>query len=150
MLSEFKTVLCPTDFSDESYRAIDYGLRFAQSADGTLLIAHIIHLPTGEMHESAGDTVHVITFDEARRRDFARLEEIRTQRLGGYPKSELLVDVGEPYEQLMSIARQRQVDLIVTATHGRSGLRHLVLGSVAERIIRNAPCPVFVVRGGTG
>ncbi len=148
MLSEFKTILCPTDFSDESSLAIAYGLRFAQSTDGTLLIAHIVHIPTGELHETAGGTVHVMTFDEARRRDFARLEEIRAQQLGGYAKTELLVDVGEPYEQLMAIARQRQVDLIVTATHGRTGLRHFVLGSVAERIIRHAPCPVFVVRRG--
>lgn len=148
MLSEFKTILCPTDFSDESFLAIEYGLRFAQSTDGALLIAHIIHIPTGELHESAAGTVHVMTFDEARRRDFARLEEIRAQRLGGYPKCELLVDVGEPYEQLMAIAQHRQVDLIVTATHGRSGLQRFVLGSVAERIIRDAPCPVFVVRRG--
>ncbi len=148
MLSEFKTILCPTDFSDESFLAIAYGLRFAQSTDGTLLIAHIVHIPTGELYETAGGTAHVMTFDEARHRDLARLEEIRAQQLGGYAKCELLVDVGEPYDQLMAIAQQRQVDLIVTATHGRTGLRHLVLGSVAERIIRHAPCPVFVVRRG--
>lgn len=148
MLREFKTILCPTDFSEESYLAIDYGLRFAQSADGTLLIAHVIHVPSGELYEPAGDRVHVITFDEARRRDFARLEEIRSQRLGGYPKCELLIDIGDPSQQLVAIAQQREVDLIVTATHGRSGLKHLGLGSVAENVIRHAPCPVFVVRGG--
>lgn len=144
-MREFKTILCPTDFSDESYRAIGYGLRFATAAGGTILLAHIIHVPSGELYQ---DTRPTLTFDEAKRRGLARLEEIRAQRLGGYSKCELLVEIGDPYEQLMEIIRQRKVDLVITATHGRAGLGHLVMGSVAEKIIRHAPCPVFVVRRG--
>jgi universal stress protein A len=149
MPREFKTILCPTDFSEDSYRAIDYGLRFAKAWNAALLIAHVIHMPTGELYEPVGDVVHTLTFDEARRRDRARLEEIRTTRLGGYAKCEILVEIGDPYQQLMAITQQRQVDLIVTATHGRSALEHLILGSVAEKIIRHAPCPVLVVRRGS-
>ncbi len=149
MLREFKSILCPTDFSEESYRAIDYGLHFARVWDATLLLAHIIHTPTGELYEQVDDVVHVLTFDEATRRDKARLEEIRNTRLRGYANCEVLVDIGDPYQQLMAIAQQRQVDLIVIATHGRSALEHLILGSVAEKIIRHALCPVLVVRRGT-
>jgi universal stress protein A len=145
MPREFKTILCPTDFSEESYRAIEYGLRFAKISEGTLLLAHIIHVPSGELYKPDG---HVLTFDEAQNRGMALLEELRNTRLGGYPKSELLVDIGDPFEQLMAIATERKVDMIITATHGRSGLEHLVMGSVAEKIIRHAPCPVFVVRHG--
>ncbi len=148
MPSEFKTILCPTDFSEESYRAIDYGLQFAKVWDATLLLAHIIHTPTGELYQPAGDVVHVLTFDQATRRDLTRLEEIRDTRLEGYANCEVLVDVGDPYQQLMAIAQQRRVDLIVIATHGRSALEHLIMGSVAEKIIRHAPCPVLVVRRG--
>jgi nucleotide-binding universal stress UspA family protein len=145
MPRDFKTILCPTDFSEESYRAIEYGLRFAKASDGTLLLAHVIHVPSGELYRPDG---HILTFDQARQRTTALLEELRQQRLGNYPKCELLIDIGDPHDVLLGMAKQRNADLIVIATHGRSGLEHLVMGNVAEKIIRHAPCPVFVVRRG--
>lgn len=145
MPRDFKIILCPTDFSEESYRAIEYGLRFAKAADGTLLLAHAIHVPSGELYQPDG---HVLNFEEAKQRTNSLLEELRQKRLQSYPKCELLVDVGDPHDVLLGIARQRKADLIVIATHGRSGLQHLVMGSVAEKIIRHAPCPLFVVRRG--
>ena len=60
--------------------------------------------------------------------------------------SDLHVEVGHPVEQILETARREHVDLIVMGTHGRSGLEHMMLGSVAERVIRLAPCPVMVVR----
>lgn len=147
MPREFKTILCPTDFSEESYRAIDYSLRFGKLSEGTILLAHVVHLPSEHLFRQQG---HLLTFDEVKSRARALLEELRDQRLGGYSKCEIVIDIGDPYEQLMALASQRNVDLIVTATHGRTGLDHLVMGSVAEKIIRHAPCPVFVVRRGAG
>jgi universal stress protein A len=145
MPREFKTILCPTDFSEESYRAVDYGLRFAQVSGGTLLLAHIIHIPSEHLFRQQG---HMLTFEEVKAQTRSLLEEVRDQRLGSHPQCEIVIEIGDPYEQLMAIARQRHVDLIVISTHGRTGLEHLVMGSVAEKIIRHAPCPVFVVRRG--
>lgn len=145
MPRDFKTILCPTDFSEESYRAIEYGLRFAKAADGTLILAHVIHVPSGELYQPDG---HVLSFEEAKQRTMILLEELRAKRLQNYPKYELLVDIGDPHDVLVSIATQHKADLIVIATHGRSSLQHLVMGSVAEKIIRHAPCPLFVVRRG--
>ncbi len=145
MPRDFKTILCPTDFSEESYRAIEYGLRFAKAAGGTLLLAHVIHVPSGELYQPDG---HVLNFDEAKQRSLTLLEELRKKRLQGYPQCELLVDIGDPHDVLLHLATQRKVDLIVIATHGRSGLQHLAVGSVAEKMIRHSPCPLFVVRRG--
>lgn len=145
MPRDFKTILCPTDFSEESYRAIEYGLRFAKAADGTLILAHVIHVPSGELYQPDG---RVLSFDEAKQRTLILLEELREKRLQNYPKYELVVDIGDPHAVLIGIATQRKVDLIVIATHGSSSLQHLVMGSVAEKIIRHAPCPLFVVRRG--
>ena len=145
MPREFKTILCPTDFSQDSARAIEYGVRFAKISDGTVILAHIIHVPSGELYQSVRPTLN---FADATARAHALLEDIRQQHAAGYPKCELVVEIGDPYEQLVAIATRRNVDVIVTATHGRSGLEHLVMGSVAEKIIRHAPCPVFVVRRG--
>src|SRR5512143_2905579 len=145
MPRDFKTILCPTDFSEESYRAIEYGLRFAKAAGGTLLLAHVIHVPSGELYQPDG---HVLNFDEAKQRTITLLKELCDKRLQSYPQCELLVDIGEPHDVLIRMATQRKADLIVIATHGGSGLQHLVVGSVAEKIIRHAPCPLFVVPRG--
>ena len=143
MPREFKQVLCGVDFSETSYHALDYALRFARDADGTLIMAHMVHVPAGDL---LGEESYTLNFQEARRHVEGLLEEVRRSRLQGYPKCEMVVDFGDPAGQLLNIARDRKVDLIVTATHGRSGLSHLIMGSVAEKIIRHAPCPVFVVR----
>jgi nucleotide-binding universal stress UspA family protein len=145
MPREFKTILCATDFSEESYRALEYGLRFAKVSDGTLLLAHILHNPFTEEFHPEG---YELSFEQVKSSALARLQDVQQTRLGGYARCELLVEVGDPFARLMEIAAQRKVDLIVTATHGRTGLEHLVMGSVAEKIIRHAPCPVFVVRRG--
>jgi len=145
MPREFKTILCPTDFSEESYRAIEYGLRFAKGDDGMLILAHVIHVPSGELRQP---DLHMLTFEEAKERTINMLQELHAQRLQHYPKCEFLVDIGDPHNVLLTMATQYKADLIVVATHGRSGLAHLVIGSVAEKLIRHAPCPLFVVRRG--
>src|ERR1019366_2773231 len=132
------------DFSEESYHAIEYGVSFAKLSDGTVLLAPILHNPTSELFYPEGYT---LSFEQAKQRAQSLLEQLRDKRLG-YPKCDLYVDIGDPYEQLMALAKQRNVDLIVVATHGRSAIGDLVLGSVAEKLIRHSLCPVFVVRRG--
>jgi len=145
MPREFKTILCGTDFSERSNHALDYALRFATLADGLLIIAHFVHVPSGDVY-TQGHWPR--SFDEAKQRTRTQLEELVAQRLGGYAKIELVVEVGVPAEHLIALATERDVDVLVTASHGRSELRDLLLGSVAEKLIRHAPCPVFVVRQG--
>jgi len=143
MPREFKTILCGTDFSKRSLHALDYALRFARLADGKLIIAHCVHVPSGDVytHEAWPKT-----FEEARQAARLQLAELHVTRLEGYPKTELVVEIGAPAELLVKLATERNVDVLVTATHGRSELLELIMGSVAEKLIRHAPCPVFVVR----
>jgi len=143
MLDTFKTILCPTDFSDASYQALLYGLRFAQASNAQLLVGHVLHNPTSELFHPEG---YVLSFDQAKAHAQSLLQNVRDTRLGGYARCELFVRIGEPFEQLMAIVKERKVDLIVIATHGGGEIKHLVMGSIAEKIIRHAPCPVFVVR----
>lgn len=145
MPRDFKKILCGTDFTEHSYVALDYALRFAKLSDGVLVVAHFVHVPTGDIY--AGEA-WPRTFDEARRRAGELLTELHTTRLAGYPKTELVVEIGSPAEMLLRLATERKVDLLVTATHGRSELAELIMGSTAEKLIRHAPCPVFVVRQG--
>ena len=145
MPRDFKTVLCPTDFSDASYHALEYGLRFAQSADGLLIVAHVIHVPGGDLLTGQSFSLN---FKEAQDQVLERLREVHTTRLQSYPKCELVPVIGEPAVEITGLAKTRAADLIIMSTHGRSGLSHLVMGSVAEQILRHAPCPVFIVRAG--
>ena len=147
MSVQFNKVLCGTDFTERSYHALGYALRFAQLADGTLIVAHFVHVPSGELYTH---DEWPRTFEEARVRAHALLVDVHKTRLGGYPKAELVVEIGVPAEMLIQLAKERQVDVIVTATHGRSELADLIMGSTAEKLIRHAPCPVFVVRNGVG
>lgn len=145
MPREFKTILCGTDFTEDSYRALAYALRFAKLADCALIVVHSVDVPSGDVYTS-GEWPR--TFDEARARAKEMLAEIHAKQLAGYAKAELVVEIGPPAEQLLELARDRKVDVLVTATHGRSGLAELIMGSTAEKLIRHAPCPVFVVRHG--
>ncbi|HUI27770.1 MAG TPA: universal stress protein [Candidatus Kryptonia bacterium] len=143
MTRDFKIVLCPIDFSESSYHAAEYAVKFAQQANGTLVLVHILHNPASEFFHEDG---HVISWDKAKARAHALLQETKAKRLDNYAKTECVVDTGDPHDLVVKLARDRKTDLIVVATHGRTGLEHLVMGSVAEKVIRYAPCPVFVVR----
>lgn len=147
MPRDFKKVLCGTDFTEHSYNALAYALRFAKLADGTLIVAHFVHVPTDDIY---AHEAWPRTFDQARQRAREMLAELHTTRLENYPKTELVVDIGAPAEMIIKLAEERQVDVLVTATHGRSEFADLLMGSTAEKLIRHAPCPVFVVRRGVG
>ena len=147
MPGQFKRVLCGTDFTERSYHALDYALRFAQLADGTLIVAHFVHVPSGDVYTH---DEWPRTFEQARVRAHEMLVDVHKKRLGGYAKTELVVEIGTPAEKLIQLAEERQVDVLVTATHGRSEIADLIMGSTAEKLIRHAPCPVFVVRRAAG
>ena len=145
MTREFKTIICPTDFSDASFHALEYALQFARASNGTLVLAHILHDTMSEEFRPGG---HAIPFEEVVKRVKQHLETVRTETLGGYDRCELVAVVGDPHHEIVQLAAQRKADLIVVSTYGRSGFTHLLIGSVAEKVIRHAPCPVFVVREG--
>jgi universal stress protein A len=147
MPHEFKTILCGTDFSEHSRLALSWALRFAKLADGQLIVAHLVHVPSGDVYSH---DAWPLSFEQARERAHELLVELHRTFLEGYPKTELVVDVGAPAEALIQLATDRKVDVLVTATRGRSGLADLIMGSTAEKLIRHAPCPVFVVRQGAG
>jgi nucleotide-binding universal stress UspA family protein len=85
-------------------------------------------------------------WDHAHRVAHAKLSTLRQQFLGVHAQVEMIVREGPAAEDILRTAERRQVDLIIMSTHGRSGVRRLLLGSVTEKIIHSAPCPVLAVR----
>jgi universal stress protein A len=145
MPRDFKTIVCGTDFTEDANHALAYALRFAKLSNGTLIVAHYVHVPSGDVY-TTGEWPR--TFKEAQARATQMLQDLHAKQLENYPQTELVVDIGSPAALLLQLAKDRNADVLVTASKGRSELTDLIMGSTAEKLIRHAPCPVFVVRHG--
>jgi universal stress protein A len=134
-----RKVLCPVAFEENSLAVLKLAKEIAAAQGATLLLVHvapIVMVPmewTLEPYKAAAE--------DARE----RLQKIASQ-LGNEVKCEIIVRVGDPPQGIIAVATNAKADLIVMATHGRTGLSHFVLGSVAERVVREAPCPVLTIR----
>jgi nucleotide-binding universal stress UspA family protein len=140
----WKSILVPTDFSASSFKALEYAFTLGELFGSKITLAHVV-VPV-----AAPDLVYgPIAWDESIAIDTAKekLNELKQEKgVDAASRVRIVVRQGHPYTEIDQIAKDIQADLIVVSTHGRSGLRHLLLGSVAERVIRHAPCPVLVVR----
>src|SRR5262245_11867553 len=140
-------VLVPTDFSATSDSALRYGKALAGAFGATLHVVHIIEEPYGQPWavEAYGFSLAALQEEwikDARGRLAASLGEEERQKLNAVTTTVL----GHPVMEILRYANDQAIDLIVMGTHGRGPLGHVVLGSVAERVVRKAPCPVLTVR----
>jgi nucleotide-binding universal stress UspA family protein len=146
-MPDVKRILVPTDFSSASDLAFRYALELAARQGATLHLLHVIDesslaaaFPDGFYVEPPGLRAQAI--DEALRRLKIMLATCAETRVTTTTE----VRVGRPSATIVDVAASRGTDLIVMGTHGRSGFAHFVLGSVAERVVRTAPCAVLTVR----
>jgi len=144
---ELKTILVPTDFGELGEKALAYGKALARLFESSLHVVHVIEGPFGDSVPVEGYVAGLPEFS-ARLRKSARAQLARL--LDQSERSELqAVEAtlsGNASREIVRYAKEQDVDLIVMGTHGRGALAHLLLGSVAERVVRNAPCPVLTVR----
>ena len=133
----FKKILIPVDFSPHSNHALRYARVLAERFDCELTLMHVVVTDTLNVieHRRALETIATTLLENLR----AELEE------HGLAVSTVLV-TGTPYREILKHAEREHMDLIVMGTHGRTGVEHLLIGSVAERIVRLSPCPVLTVR----
>jgi len=137
----FRRILTPIDFDDNSLAALDVAAQIARDNDGLVLLAHVVPMivaPTGM-------PVYVDLYKGQEEISRGKLEEIAHKRLRGV-RHEIFTKMGEPAGAILSLARRHAADLIVMATHGRRGFSRVLLGSIAEMVLRAAPCPVLSVR----
>jgi nucleotide-binding universal stress UspA family protein len=140
---EIQKILVPTDFSEYSQHAVKYAVALAQSFKAKL---YVVHVWDQSIAVGPTETFHTEIWVEAEKSEKERLNQA-TQRLRteGIDAEPVFVS-GTAYIEIVKTAKELDVDLITLATHGRTGLSHLVFGSTAEKIIRLAPCPVLVVK----
>jgi universal stress protein A len=140
MIQLFRKILCPIDFSEHSLAALDVALRVARQNDAVLCLLNVAPTPAGEAGFQPVPMDHYPYVEKDRR---AQLKKLARERIPAAVRSETLVVSGDPAERVLETARGIAADLIVMGTHGRRGLSHIVLGSVAERVVRESPIPVL-------
>jgi nucleotide-binding universal stress UspA family protein len=143
---KLKTILFATDFSEGSKNALPYAVDLAKRYEAKLFFMHVIY----DIARTTGWYVPHIAAEEIYRdieKSAAKeLEKTFIEEMRGFKDIEHVVMKGTPYEEITKFAETNKVDLIVLATHGRTGLDRLLFGSTAEQVVRYAPCPVLSVR----
>jgi nucleotide-binding universal stress UspA family protein len=138
-------VLVPTDFSASAEQALDYAIRLARTFNARLTVLHVIQpIPMGGV--DMGVALPETYLQEVEEAAQGSMEEALARVTAAGLTAAQVVLYGVPFQEIVETAKARQVDLIVMGTQGRTGLMHVLLGSVAERVVRLAPCSVLVVR----
>jgi nucleotide-binding universal stress UspA family protein len=138
-----RTIMVTTDFSEFGNQAIPYAGLLARKLGARLFVAHVIDLPPTPVYENVAPGMEVL---ERRIQEYAGTT-IQKELAGRGPTWETLITTGNPADQVARLCRQANADLVVAATHGRSGLERLLLGSVTEQLMHTLPCPLLAVRG---
>jgi len=160
MSLDFKRILCPVDLSAFSLDALKLAVKIAQSSDATLDILHVIHNPFDEIYlteitQTDPALIDAYATEPQRRAKILRATQEHSEVLlkqfchdvvQHYGKVRYHVRNGDPFGAILDGAEDFMTDLIVLATHGRTGVKRLVIGNVAEKIVRHAPCPVLTVK----
>jgi nucleotide-binding universal stress UspA family protein len=144
-----KRILVPVDFSTTSLQALDYAIDFSRSFGAEMVVVSVIEpfysaMPTDLYGPAANTAMLLDSQRQAAREEMIRLEGTLRKRRVPFRTT---VQVGVPFQVIVDEAKRRKVDLIVMSTHGRTGLSHALLGSVAEKVVRTAECPVLTIRG---
>jgi nucleotide-binding universal stress UspA family protein len=145
----FKRILCPTDFSETSLRAVEYAFSLAKEADARIILLHATEIfpENGAMPEAGSVDMeqHLRRIEQAARQ---RLRELIPSDASLWSQPETTVVDGRAHREILRAAEERQVDLIVMGVRGSGAVDRLLFGSTTQQIVRHATCPVLTVRSG--
>ena len=163
MALNFKRILCPVDLSRFSRDALKLAAEISKSANATLYLLHVIHNPLDELYMTSITQADPASIELYRKEPSKRSQLLKTTKehsqillkqyyhnqLQQIPKARYIIETGDPFEKIIDVAEGRRINLIVLATHGRTGIKRLIIGNVAEKVVRHAPCAVLTVRAKT-
>jgi nucleotide-binding universal stress UspA family protein len=146
----FNKILAPTDFSEDSKLALSYAVTLAQQFSSEIILVHVDQPLAPVMVSELNPGLDVSTMnriaEEGRLLALKELDGATAHLRDTGVKARGLMRVGAPFLEIIHAAQSESADLIVMGTHGRTGLAHVLMGSVAERVVNKAPCPVLTVR----
>lgn len=138
-------ILAPLDFSDHATAILDWAVHLAREHKSRLVLMHAYHLPV-EFQQMEGAYLPAEFWTQVKTEAEKTLNEHAARIREQGVEVDVLVVEGYPATAIEEAAQARDADLIVIGTHGHTGLKHLLLGSVAERVVQKAPCPVLTVK----
>lgn len=150
MVSPFKKILCPVYFDETSPIALEYARHFAKKTGGTIQLLHVvptdeIHLLRKVYHPQEGGGASIVWAEKIARDMLTKLAE---DHLSDTPHDMITRMGSDPVTGILAAEKELGSDLVVMATHGRTGLTHFILGSVAEKVVRESRAPVLTIRSG--
>jgi nucleotide-binding universal stress UspA family protein len=143
-MAGIQKILVATDFSEASVAAVHQAAELAEIFGARITVMHVVEDPlgyTGQLYLPEAEAVRKSLTDAAR----MQLDKVLTTEEVARWRGSLQLRTGTPYVEIVRLAEDHGVDLIVVGTHGRGALSHMLLGSVAEKVVRNATCPVLTV-----
>ena len=140
-----RSILVPIDFSEPAEAALDFAVALAAKLDATVHILNVVDMQ-GYHFADLGASLTSEMIDKIMTGNQTALDRIANARRGVARIGEVLLRTGDPRDIIDRVATELKVDLIAMGTHGRRGFKRMMLGSVAEAVVRTAPCPVLTVR----
>jgi nucleotide-binding universal stress UspA family protein len=145
-----RRILVPIDFSEHSKNALEYAIPVALQFDAELLLVYVVEPMVYPADLSFGQISIPSVEPELRQRGKEELDNLVDKQIAGRVRSKTSIRTGKPFLEIIAAAKEEDVDLIIIATHGHTGVEHILFGSTAEKVVRKAPCPVLVVRPANG
>lgn len=145
-IMKIKRILFPTDFSEGAKNALPYALDMARSYGAKLYFLHVLYDIATASGLHVPHTSIDVMYSDLKATAQKELERFGLKEREDLKDVEYAVVRGVPYEEILTFAKNNDIDLIVIGTHGRKGIDRVLFGSTAERVVRNALCPVLTVR----
>jgi len=144
-MPSIKCILCPVDFSEASAHALAYAREIATQFQANIKLLHVIQLPAHPL--DTNDLMPLEEFENEYASRFQKqLDQLVQEQHDKGVEVEAMQTTGLPHDEIIQAAGELQADMIIMGTHGRTGLAHFLIGSVAERVVRMSPIPVLTVR----
>jgi universal stress protein A len=141
-----RQILVPIDFSVHSKNALKYAVPMAEQFNAALHLVYVVEPTIYPADLGFGQVVLPRVEEELRQKGAQELQLLIDREIGEAVSATYAVRTGNPHHEILAEAEEQKVDLIILATHGHSGVEHMLFGSTADRIVHHAPCPVLTVR----
>jgi nucleotide-binding universal stress UspA family protein len=146
MEPKINKVLVPIDFSDYSKSSLKYAVNFAQHFNASLILVYVVEPVIYPPDFSMGQIAIPTPGLEMDKRASEELDKLAEQDIPSGLKVKKIIKTGKPFVEIIETAAEEDVDIIIIATHGHTGVEHILFGSTAEKVVRKAPCPVLTLR----
>ncbi|MDY0083309.1 MAG: universal stress protein [Ignavibacteriaceae bacterium] len=144
MESTIKKVLVPIDFSDYSKSALRYAVNFSKFFNAEIILIYVVEPVIYPLDFSMGQIAMPSFSTEWDKRAKEELDKLAKKEINSSVKT--IIKTGKPFLEIVETAKEEDIDLIIIATHGHTGVEHIIFGSTAEKVVRKAPCPVLTLR----